>query len=138
MHKNPDYSRLFCGRPLRFVLPIGDFTANASSKLNLVNYDSLYIEQISLSDVFPHFGAKYDQIKFETRTALQSSKATAYRMKNHLIFVKPELICNVGCETPRINYEKCLGKEYRYFYAISSEVDTDTPGLVSKKEFFND
>lgn len=41
-----------------------------------------------------------------------------------------EVIVNIGCETPRINYEFYDGKAYNYFYAISSDVDADNPGMV--------
>lgn len=47
------------------------------------------------------------------------------------VFVRPYKLCNLGCETPRINYEKFLGKPYRFFYAISSDVDANNPGTVS-------
>lgn len=57
-------------------------------------------------------------------------KATAHKLANGSIFVKPELLCDLGCETPRLNYDSCLGREYRYFYAISSDVDLDNPGTV--------
>lgn len=52
-------------------------------------------------------------------------------LMNGSIFIKPELLCSLGCETPRINYENC-GIKYRYFYAISSDVDADNPGMVKK------
>lgn len=57
-------------------------------------------------------------------------KATAHKLANGSIFVKPELLCDLGCETPRFNYEFYLGREYRYFYAISSDVDLENPGTV--------
>lgn len=43
--------------------------------------------------------------------------------------VSPEELCNLGCETPRINNCK-IGHKYRYFYAISSDVDAENPGTV--------
>ncbi|XP_075238182.1 neither inactivation nor afterpotential B isoform X2 [Lycorma delicatula] len=63
---------------------------------------------------------------------LSGSKATAYRFMDNNIFVCPELICDLGCETPRIYYEKHVGKPYQYFYAISSDVDLDNPGTLIK------
>lgn len=62
---------------------------------------------------------------------LKGTKATAYRLQSGDIFVKPELLCDLGCETPQLHYEECLGRPYRYFYAISSDVDLDNPGTVS-------
>lgn len=94
MNKNPDYARLFRGRPLRFVLPLEPKTDN---RTNLVT--------------------------------LPGSSATA-SWKGKDVFVKPEMLCNLGCELPRFNYS-LLGKPYRYFYAISSDVDLDNTGTVS-------
>jgi len=44
--------------------------------------------------------------------------------------IMAETIVDIGCETPRINYEQHNGRPYRYFYAISSDVDMDNPGTV--------
>jgi carotenoid isomerooxygenase len=66
---------------------------------------------------------------------LQGAKATAYQLYDGKIFVYPELLCDVGCETPRIYYEKYLGRSYRYFYAISSDVDAENPGTVSRMRY---
>lgn len=41
---------------------------------------------------------------------LDKTEAQAYVLQNGDIFVNPEKICNIGCETPRINYENYLGK----------------------------
>lgn len=65
---------------------------------------------------------------------LLERKATAHRLPNGNIFVKPELLCDLGCETPRINYDSYVGTEYRYFYAISSDVDIEHPGTVTGKK----
>ncbi|RZC35697.1 carotenoid isomerooxygenase [Asbolus verrucosus] len=48
------------------------------------------------------------------------------------ILVEPEQLSHLGCETPRINYEQYLGKKYRFFYAISSDVDGNNPGTIIK------
>lgn len=48
------------------------------------------------------------------------------------VYVTPDELCPLGCETPRINYDVYNGKPYRYFYAISSDVDAENPGTVSK------
>lgn len=64
MQQNPDYAKMFRGRPARFVLPI-------NPDLNTTE-----------------------------KTQLHNGK----------MIVKPEKLCNLGCETPRINYESYLGK----------------------------
>lgn len=47
---------------------------------------------------------------------------------NHT-YVCPEALCDLGCETPRINDNR-IGNKYRFFYAISSDVDAENPGTV--------
>uniref|UniRef100_A0A1Y1L6P7 Carotenoid isomerooxygenase n=1 Tax=Photinus pyralis TaxID=7054 RepID=A0A1Y1L6P7_PHOPY len=63
---------------------------------------------------------------------LPKTKAKAFLQKNRRIYVKPEKLCNLGCETPTINYKKYLGTKYRYFYAISADVDAENPGTIIK------
>lgn len=119
MQQNPNYAKMFRGRPARFVLPLKPDPMEVDINKNLVN--------------------------------LKNSSAKAYYLPTGDILVVPERICNLGCETPRINYENylgrmkqhlrnlveklfsvfILGKPYRYFYAISSDVDSFNPGTVS-------
>ncbi|CAH2076129.1 unnamed protein product, partial [Iphiclides podalirius] len=46
--------------------------------------------------------------------------------------IVPRLLVDIGCETPRINYDSYNGRPYRYFYAIGSEVDAKNPGAIIK------
>ncbi|XP_023310515.1 carotenoid isomerooxygenase [Anoplophora glabripennis] len=100
MQQNPDYAKMFRGRPARFVLPLKPDPMEADIGKNLVS--------------------------------LENCSAKAYYLPTGDILVVPERICNLGCETPRINYENSLGKPYRYFYAISSDVDRANPGTIVK------
>lgn len=52
-----------------------------------------------------------------------------YDKKTVSSYICPEKICDLGCETPKINNQK-IGKKYRFFYAISSDVDSQNPGTV--------
>nr|XP_014089989.1 carotenoid isomerooxygenase isoform X1 [Bactrocera oleae] len=76
--------------------------------------------------------ANVDSETMVNLVTLEYSTAQAYQLSNRSIMVRPELLCDWGCETPRINYEKCLAKKYRYFYAISSDVDAENPGTLVK------
>ncbi|CAH1128203.1 unnamed protein product [Ceutorhynchus assimilis] len=100
MQNNPDYAKMFRGRPIRFVLPLKPEPLHEAGDSNLVT--------------------------------LPDTKATATYLANGEILVKAEKLCNLGCETPRINYEKHLGKNYNFFYAISSDVDAINPGTLIK------
>ncbi|KAF7283906.1 hypothetical protein GWI33_022737 [Rhynchophorus ferrugineus] len=105
MHHNPDYAKMFRGRPIRFVLPLKPLGHDLAANTNLINYGN--------------------------------SKATACYLSNGNILAQAEKLCDIGCETPRINYEKFLGKKYRYFYAISSDVDAVNPGTLIKVDIQN-
>ncbi|CAB0000662.1 unnamed protein product, partial [Nesidiocoris tenuis] len=61
---------------------------------------------------------------------LGGTEASAYYTSAGNVRVIPEILCNMGCETPRINYPARLGKKYRYFYSISADVDLEHPGTV--------
>ncbi|KPJ14365.1 Beta,beta-carotene 9',10'-oxygenase [Papilio machaon] len=49
-----------------------------------------------------------------------------------MTFVEAKLLADIGCETPRIHYDMYNGRSYRYFYAISSDIDNIKPGAVVK------
>lgn len=114
MQSNPDYARLFRGRPLRYVLPL-KYQQKAKTLANLFSWSC----EMSFD-------------KFENLVTLADTKASAFQLPDGSIFCNPELLCNLGCETPRINYEKYLGAEYQFFYAISSDVDAKNPGTLIK------
>ncbi|CAG0914101.1 unnamed protein product [Notodromas monacha] len=63
---------------------------------------------------------------------LHGSRAEAYLVRRDAVRVVSEPLCDLGCEVPRINYERCNGKPYTYFYAIASDVDLERPGTLIK------
>jgi carotenoid isomerooxygenase len=73
----------------------------------------------------------------ENLITLKDTLATAHQMPDGSTFCNPELICDMGCEVPRINYEKYLGNEYRYFYAVSSDIDAENPNSIIKVDTLN-
>lgn len=119
MQNNPDYAKMFRGRPLRFVLPL--------------KYPS---KSKSLSSFF-NWTCEASFEKFENLVKFKETNSTAYQLPDGSIFIKPELLCNLGCETPRIHYERYLGVEYQFFYAISSDVDGENPGTLIKVDVIN-
>ncbi|XP_058120242.1 carotenoid isomerooxygenase isoform X1 [Anopheles ziemanni] len=146
MQNNPDYATMFRGRPLRFVLPLnyGDGQKRSGNKRSGSDDPTT-----SWADMWQHLGPDDDGDALGHRKApsthttdhglvlqnlvqLAGTKATAYVMPNRTIFCRPELLCDLGCETPRIYYECHLGRPYRYFYAISSDVDASNPGTLIK------
>lgn len=125
MQNNPDYAKMFRGRPLRFVLPLLR-PAKPKSLTSLKIFFSKSLEEASDSESFSSNLVK-----------LKGSDSVAFSMPDGSIFCKPELLCNLGCETPKINYEKFLGVDYQFFYAISSDVDAENPGTLIKVDVVN-
>lgn len=144
LHKNPDYAKMFRGRPLRFVLPMKRPPPDVPLEYNLITVKTvnqglesfLDIADIkSPSELIDESKGKKENsdVKEERRNKEKNifrRKAAAHRLPDGNIIVKPELLCDLGCETPRLNYDSYLGREYRYFYAISSDVDLENPGTV--------
>lgn len=148
MHGNADFSRLFRARPLRFVLPIRKPNSNTPPERNLIATETVHQSTEVFQSVKRRpncdINGNTDDIEYDNKAkfwrdehkgALRK-KPAAHRLLDGKIFVKPELLCDVGCETPRINIDYYLGKEYRYFYAISCDMDLDNPGTVSAFHVF--
>lgn len=151
MQRIPNYSNMFKARPLRFVLPIRDLmTAKISRRLNICNAWSAFknstksaklmktlkkfksIENIFNEDSCDLFKNSPNEVDIlgKNLVALKGSRAEAYQLPDSTVYCVPEMLCDVGCETPRINDRLKLGRNYQFFYAISSDVDTLNPGTV--------
>lgn len=125
MQQNPNYARLFRGKPVRFVLPL-TVPRKRNSQISSI------FTKLSRSMSFDKAPVTEKDIILENLVTLPGTKATAHRMPNNSVYCTPELLCYMGCETPRINYDLHLGIEYTYFYAISSDVDAENPGTIIK------
>lgn len=134
MQYNPDYAKMFRGKPLRFVLPLKSEKPHQSghpsksllrslSITNMLNRMALGAKQSKLTRSasenrgFSHSSIEclYEERNREEGTKnlvdLPGSKAEAFTMtESKHIFCKPELLCDLGCETPRIFYESLMGK----------------------------
>lgn len=149
MHGDADFARQFRARPLRFILPM-----KQSCSDTFVEYEFTTILELCQNNVVDEkpvnrevnseliaSGLDIDKLLDEAEQrngpmrndheSVLRKKPIAQRLADDRIHVKPELLCDIGCETPRINTDSCLGKEYRYFYAISCDLDLDNPGSVS-------
>lgn len=145
MHENADFSRLFRARPLRFVLPMRNPSSDMPPEYNLIamyeNAKMFWGVNGEFLDRRPNcdINGNENDIEYESRAkywrnehrSVLQKKPTAHRLLDGRIFVRPELLCDVGCETPQINMDFHLGREYRYFYAISCDMDLNNPGTVS-------
>lgn len=145
-----NYAKMFRSRPLRFILPVGRMRGHFIPKLSLWNRFIGRLSQLfttsaqALLQREQNTGGIMDTMgnnkifwkDFEARYAvenlvdLKNSQCRAYFTDSLNIFCVPERLCDLGCETPRINDREFSGKIYRFFYAISSDVDSKVPGTV--------
>lgn len=166
MQSNPNYAELFRGKPMRYVLPLqyyGQMAAtvqDGSSLTKSLSISNLFSRLQSSKPKMKRSISEQQNVKYATMdesslknnntgefnvidaieenlVRLENSKAEAYFKSNSGIFCKPELLCDLGCETPRIYYESFMGKKYRYFYAISADVDADNAGTLIKVDVEN-
>lgn len=147
-----NYSKMFRSRPLRFVLPIGPKhqrdaptpslwnslkkIANKLSSSSIENYLKKYQSTgqiIDSSQADQKFWLNFE-LNYGVRNLVRMKKSTcrAYHLEDSTIYCVPERLCELGCETPQINEKFATGKNYRFFYAISSDVDADIPGTVRR------
>jgi carotenoid isomerooxygenase len=101
-HEDP-FATILKARPLRFVLPF-ETASNDQGRSGKDNKENL--------------------------VELEKSSASAFALSDGSIFCKPELLCDVGCELPRINYKKHLGRNYQFFYAVCVAGKENSQGLV--------
>lgn len=129
IQSNPDYATMFRGKPLRFVLPLQPKMTCAQVKRSNILVRSFTLVNIfsklqsapfkltrSISDHVSVKYASYEDLNNNSEfygvnlVKLAKTTATAYRTdKSKNIFCKPELLCDLGCETPRVFYEAYCG-----------------------------
>lgn len=137
MQTNPDYARMFRAKPLRFVLPLRynfrkapakdsmllrslSFT-NLMAKLNAakpkmirsfseqqsIKYRAIESSTVPVEDDAAFMGV---DSSLENLVLLENSEAKAFVLDGVKVFCKPEVLCDLGCETPRIFYELYMGE----------------------------
>ena len=129
---------------------INQFEKNGHVVIDIICYkdfsviDSLYIDSIKnglsdpLMDIFQSETLRFvlplnkpNESKGNIVT-LENTAAVAFLKSDGSVFCKPEILCDIGCELPRINYEKYLGKDYQFFYALSATVELENAGILVK------
>lgn len=148
MHFIKNYSKMFRSRPLRFNFPLSKATEpnrlsfsqrlkTFLSSLLITSIEKFLLKEQSISAHFVPMSFNEEFWRnFESRYSVKNlinaknTNCRAYHLEDGMIFCIPESLCDLGCETPRINDKKNSGKKYRFFYAISSDVDAEIPGTV--------
>ncbi|CAK1549422.1 unnamed protein product [Leptosia nina] len=101
--------------------------------------DKLILDMCTYQDAKIIDAMFIDAIKFNHNN-LDYAKWCASRPRRYRIpleapnmtMVESELLADVGCEMPRINYELFNGRPYNYFYGIISDVSSDIAGALVK------
>lgn len=154
MQSIKNYSEMLKCRALRFVLPIGQEKGQDLSRWNrLKNYayglSAVDVEKylskhqstahIMDSIENPQFWSDFESsFSVENLVYLTNTTCRAYQLQDSTIYCVPERLCDLGCETPRINDRMSLGKRYRFFYAMSIDIDADMPGTVMTFTYFKE
>lgn len=108
--------------------------------------DCMYIEALKNAQSDPNYASMFRGrpkrfvlplspkrgIKGNLNTYADSLSEAHWINGSSSVYVQSDELCSMGCETPTINYNVYNGKPYRYFYAISSDVDADNPGTLIK------
>lgn len=119
MHKIENYADLIQSRPLRFVLPLNVQKTSKIPKCNIWSKLKRMLRKGSEEKCFlqtPHIANLFDQKPItaepirENIIHLEGSNAQGYYLEDESVFCVPEILCELGCETPRINEKMCTGK----------------------------
>ncbi|XP_015369848.1 PREDICTED: carotenoid isomerooxygenase isoform X1 [Diuraphis noxia] len=98
--------------------------------------DCMFVEALQNLNKNPDYAAMFRSRPLRFVLPVNSDKPKSENVKNDHLYVSPEKLCDLGCETPRINEFK-IGIKYRFFYAISSDVDSENPGTLIKVDTYN-
>lgn len=123
MQRISNYAKMFRSRPLRFVLPMREEGKTVTRKTyQLWNYFKLmtstkeiskrekYLkEKIFIGDECGESKKSETELLGENLIKWCNSKAKAYRLEDESIFCVPESLCDLGCETPRVNEKQNSG-----------------------------
>lgn len=150
MHTIKNYAKMFRSRPLRFALPVAKQHQREPPAPSIWNSLKKIASKFSSSSI-EHYLKKHQSTgyiidsvtadskfwlnfesnyKVENLVKMKKSSCRAYHLEDSSIYCVPEKLGSLGCETPRVNDTKSAGKNYRFFYAISSDVDAQIPGTV--------
>lgn len=129
LQQNPNYASHFRGKPLRFILPIIDENNNIENNIikeNAVNSNALSNVLLKLrkfmSNIKNRQCFQMENCNKTTEINLDNVTAENYIMKNGSIYCKSEQLCDLGCETPRIFYDKYSGNSSFFIFCILQQI----------------
>lgn len=139
MQRLPDYAKIFRGKPLRFVLPLNanNTTINKNTSIPATTTNGTKTEtskkyyKCDRKDETVYTKAQKPKTRSTSTAECQEPmndaikcgknliemvgcEAEAYLLADEKVFCVPECLCDLGCETPRINYENQLGMFFKY------------------------
>lgn len=138
MHQIENYASMFQSRPLRFVLPLqaqktqavsrsfGSILSFVRSWTSKMNKEKLFLKWNKIGESFGRRSRK-TSVSFAEKlndnlVHLKGSAAKAYSLDDRNVFCVPESLCDLGCETPRINEKMCLGEKRTLFCLFNQQI----------------
>lgn len=149
MQRLPDYAKMFRGKPLRFVLPLNSNQKQSNSGSSKSSFNLLprlktmkkapeqnnKLRKCDIEDTV-HTKLNVDCENDNSANGSDSNKnmgnnlikmvgynAEAYLLDDLNVFCVPESLCDLGCETPRINYDTKLGNHFVFSNCVLCGVE---------------
>ncbi|XP_025425910.1 carotenoid isomerooxygenase isoform X2 [Sipha flava] len=97
--------------------------------------DCMFVEALQNLNKNPDYATMFRSRPLRFVLPVYNDSTTSDNARNSYHYVCPQKLCDLGCETPRINDRK-IGNKYRFFYAISSDVDAKNPGTLIKVDTY--
>jgi len=138
-------------KPFFFLHTINAYEENHQMVVDICGYpspammDCMYLTQLQKAQSNREYASLFrgrpvrfilplspDGLSTKNQVNLPNKGASAKLVSESMMEVESEEICDVGCETPTIFYQKFNGAKYRYFYGINSDVDSAVPGSLVK------
>ncbi|VVC89982.1 unnamed protein product, partial [Leptidea sinapis] len=112
-----------------FLHTINCFEENGNVVVDLCTYSNAKILDVMYVDAIKKNYSDIDYIKW---CSTRPKRYVIPTEEPDMTLLTPMLIVDVPCEMPRINYEMCNGRPYRYFYGLRADVDNINSGGLLK------
>ncbi|XP_041988122.1 carotenoid isomerooxygenase-like [Aricia agestis] len=129
VHRGTGVEKRYRTDPLFYMHVINCYEADGKVVVDLCSYkdakliNAMFTEAVETMQHNSEYAdwVRSRPVRLEVELAAPELNSAVYRT-----------IADVGCELPRINYERCNGKPYKYFYAVATDVDDEYTGSLIK------
>ena len=134
-HTKKEHTIKYFTKAFFFLHTINAYEERGEVVVDICSYDSpammdcMFIEKLQTAQSNPDYAPLF---RGRPRRFVLPLQPAMVLQQPRRMEIQPALIADIGCETPAIHYELFNGRKYRYFYAISSDVDADNAGKLIK------